>query len=93
MFLDALLAASVGDGRKQIPFPGRAAAWGSSCSTARVVDAAAPNPAFPTFGGVSGGFEVHVSEGFSHVDVVTAEDDANNNVIGPLADFLERNAP
>src|ERR1044072_6594046 len=27
--------------------------------TARVVDAVVPNPAFPTFGGVGGGYEVH----------------------------------
>ena len=48
-------------------------------------------PAFPTFGGVAGGFEVHISEGFAHVDVLTAEDNADNNVIAPLADFLARN--
>ena len=60
--------------------------------TDRVVDASTPNPAFPTLGGVAGGFEVYVSEGFAHVDVVTAEDGPDNNVIGPLAAFLERNA-
>ena len=60
--------------------------------TPRVVDATTPNPAFPTFGGVPGGFEVYISEGFSHVDIVTAEDDANNNVVAPLAAFLERNS-
>ena len=64
-----------------------------SCDgTPRVVDATTPNPAFPTFGGVPGGFEVYISEGFSHVDIVTAEDDANNNVVAPLAAFLERNS-
>jgi pimeloyl-ACP methyl ester carboxylesterase len=64
-----------------------------SCSgtTARVIDATSPNAAFPTFGDVAGGFEVHVSEGFSHLDVLTAEDNADNNVVGPLADFLARN--
>jgi hypothetical protein len=60
-------------------------------STPRVVDPNSPNPAFPTLGGVAGGFEVHLSEGFSHVDIVTAEDDADNNVIGPLLDFIQRN--
>lgn len=57
----------------------------------RVLDRVNPNPAFPTFGGVSGGFEVHMSEGYSHVDVLTAEDDETNNVIGPLLAFIERN--
>jgi pimeloyl-ACP methyl ester carboxylesterase len=61
-------------------------------STPRVVDPNSPNPAFPTLGGVAGGFEVHLSEGFSHVDIVTAEDDADNNVIGPLLDFIQRNS-
>lgn len=44
------------------------------------------------FGGVDGGFEVHMSEGYSHVDIVTADDDATNNVIRPLAEFMQRNA-
>jgi len=60
-------------------------------STARVVDAALPNPAFPTLGGVNGGFEVHISEGFAHVDVVTAEAGPDNHVYEPLVDFLVRN--
>jgi hypothetical protein len=59
--------------------------------TSRVVDPNSPNEAFPTLGGVSGGFEVHLSEGFSHVDIVTGEDNADNNVIGPLLDFIVRN--
>lgn len=64
-----------------------------SCDgTARVVDASTPSVAFPTFGGVGGGYEVHLSEGYAHVDVITAEDDSTNQVIGPLIDFLERNA-
>ncbi|UCE85682.1 MAG: hypothetical protein JSU66_15345 [Deltaproteobacteria bacterium] len=64
----------------------------ASCDgTARVVDASSPNPAFPTFGDVRGGYEVHLSEGYAHVDIVTAEDDADNNVIGPLLDFVSRN--
>lgn len=63
-----------------------------SCSGApRVVDATLPNPAFPTFGDVAGGFEVHISEGYAHVDVLTAEDDATNNVLAPLSAFLARN--
>jgi pimeloyl-ACP methyl ester carboxylesterase len=63
-----------------------------SCDgTPRVVDASTPNPAFPTFGGANGGFEVHISEGFAHVDVLTAEDDADNNVLEPLTQFLARN--
>lgn len=43
------------------------------------------------YGGVDGGFEVHMSEGYSHVDIVTADDDATNNVIRPLAAFMQRN--
>ncbi len=60
--------------------------------TPRVVDPALPNPAFPTFGDEAGGFEVHISEGFAHVDVPLAEDNDDNNVLGPLADFLARNS-
>ncbi len=64
-----------------------------SCTGApRVVDASVPNPAFPTFGGVNGGFEVVVAEGFAHVDVLTAEDDANDPVPAALVSFLVRNA-
>jgi pimeloyl-ACP methyl ester carboxylesterase len=64
-----------------------------SCDgTPRIADAAVPNEAFPTFGGPAGGFEAYVSEGYSHVDVVSAEDDGTNRVIGPLAAFLARNA-
>jgi pimeloyl-ACP methyl ester carboxylesterase len=63
-----------------------------SCTGApRVIDATTPNPAFPTFGGPNGGFEVHISEGYAHVDILTAEDDANNNVLAPLSAFLDRN--
>ena len=61
-------------------------------SAPRVVDASNPNPAFPSFGGPDGGFEVYVSEGFAHLDIVTAEDNADNNVVGPLSNFLARNA-
>jgi hypothetical protein len=59
--------------------------------TARVLDRSNPNAAFPTFGGVSGGFEVHISEGYSHLDVLTADDDETNNVVGPLLQFIDRN--
>jgi hypothetical protein len=63
-----------------------------SCSGApRVVSATTPNPAFPTFGGVAGGFEVVLNEGYAHIDIVSAEDDADNHVVGPLIDFLVRN--
>jgi pimeloyl-ACP methyl ester carboxylesterase len=63
-----------------------------SCSGApRVVDAALPNPAFPTLGDVAGGFEVYISEGYAHLDMLTAEDGEHNNVVGPLVDFLMRN--
>ncbi|HLK12463.1 MAG TPA: hypothetical protein VKW76_13890 [Candidatus Binatia bacterium] len=60
-------------------------------TTPRVIDANTPNPAFPTFGGVAGGFEVFVNEGYAHLDVLTAEDDATNHVIGPISDFIARN--
>jgi len=63
-----------------------------SCNgTPRVVNASTPNPAFPTFGDVNGGFEVYINEGFAHVDVLTAEDDVNNNVLAPLSAFIDRN--
>jgi pimeloyl-ACP methyl ester carboxylesterase len=64
----------------------------ASCDgTPRVVDASLPNPAFPTFGGSNGGFEVHMNEGFAHLDVLTAEDNADNNVLEPLTQFIDRN--
>jgi hypothetical protein len=61
--------------------------------TPRVVNASLPNAAFPTLGDVPGGFEVYMAEGFAHVDVLTAEDDANNPVVEKLAAFIARNAP
>ena len=61
-------------------------------STPRVIDASTPNPAFPTFGDTAGGFQVFVNEGFAHLDVLTAEDNADNHVVGPLSDFLARNS-
>ncbi len=57
----------------------------------RIIDENNPNPAFPTYGGAAGGFEVYISEGYAHVDVLTANDDRTNNVIGPLLDFVTRN--
>ena len=57
----------------------------------RVLDRLNPNEAFPTFGDVAGGFEVYISEGYAHVDIVTADDDETNNVIGPLLAFIGRN--
>jgi pimeloyl-ACP methyl ester carboxylesterase len=83
------------------PVPGNYVAFANSIGTCaapscdgvtpRVVDDSTPNPAFPTLGDVSGGFEVHIAEGYAHVDVLTAEDDASNNIIGPLGAFIARN--
>jgi pimeloyl-ACP methyl ester carboxylesterase len=82
------------------PVPGRYVPFASSiaicrapsCTGApRIVDADSPNPAFPTFGGPDGGFEVYMSEGFAHLDILTAEDNADNNVIAPLTAFIVRN--
>jgi len=33
---------------------------------------------------VAGGLEIHISEGYTPVDVVTVDDDETKNVIGPL---------
>src|SRR5262249_22592502 len=60
-------------------------------STPRVVNASVPNTAFPTFGGIPAGFEVVMAEGFAHVDIVTAEDNADNPVPAALVAFLQRN--
>jgi hypothetical protein len=60
--------------------------------TGRLVDAENPNPAFPTYGDVSGGFEVYIAEGYSHVDIVAAGDDESNNVLAPLLAFLVRHS-
>ncbi len=63
-----------------------------SCDgTTRVVNAAVPSQAFPTYGNVAGGYEVYISEGYAHVDVVTAEDTDDNLIPERLSDFLERN--
>ena len=58
--------------------------------TSRLVDADNPSPAFPSYGDVSGGFEVYMSEGYAHFDVLSAEDDEANNVIAPLLAFVAR---
>ncbi len=57
-------------------------------TTARII---ATGGNFPTFGGIAGGFEVYMSEGYSHMDVLTANDDGTNNVVAPLVAFIERN--
>lgn len=84
-----------------VPVPGRMLAYAESLavctapscdgSTPRVVDAEQPSTAFPTFGDAAGGFEMFMSEGYAHVDIVSAEDDETNNVIAPLVRFIERN--
>jgi pimeloyl-ACP methyl ester carboxylesterase len=64
-----------------------------SCDgTARIIDVDQPSAAFPTFAGVAGGFEVVIAEGFAHMDVVAAEDDADNPIVVALARFMARNA-
>jgi len=82
------------------PVPGTYTAFGNSIGTCtapgcdgtpRVVNPALPNPAFPTLGDVAGGFEVVLAEGFAHLDVTTAEDDADNPIPAALVDFLQRN--
>ena len=70
-----------------------AACSAPSCDgdTPRVVDRDQPSTAFPTFGDAAGGFEVFITEGYAHVDIVAAEHDEANNVIAPLVQFIERN--
>jgi pimeloyl-ACP methyl ester carboxylesterase len=84
-----------------VPVPGQmlgyadslAACSAPSCdgATPRVVDREQPSAAFPTFGDAAGGFEVFITEGYAHVDIVAAEHDEANNVIAPLLEFIERN--
>lgn len=69
----------------------RCAAPSCDGSSTRIIDENNPNPAFPTYGDVAGGFEVYISEGYAHVDVLTANDDRTNRVIGPLLNFVQRN--
>lgn len=59
--------------------------------TERVLDRQNPSEAFPSFGDAPGGFEVYISEGYAHVDIVTAQDDETNNVIAPIVEFIARN--
>ncbi len=59
--------------------------------TNRLVSATMPSEAFPSFGDVSGGFEVYIAEGYAHLDVLTAEDDDSNNIVAPLLEFVARN--
>ena len=64
-----------------------------SCDgTPRIVNATQPNAAFPTYGNVPGGFEVVVAEGFTHLDVLTAEDTEDNPIVPALTAFLARNS-
>ena len=60
--------------------------------TPRIVDADQPSIAFPSYGEVSGGYEVHMSEGYAHIDILTAEDGESNRVISPLLAFIQRNS-
>ena len=62
----------------------------TSCNgTARIVTS---DPVSPVYGGINGGFEAYISEGYAHIDIVSAEDDpTHNQVYAPLLAFLERN--
>ncbi len=60
--------------------------------TGRVIDVAQPNTAFPTYGEVAGGYEVYMSEGYAHNDVLAAQDGEGNQVIGQLVQFLQRHS-
>ena len=68
------------------------AAVSCAAGTPRMTAGAADFSAFPQYGGIEGGFEVYISEGYSHNDVLTADDDETNNVVQPLLAFIERNA-
>jgi pimeloyl-ACP methyl ester carboxylesterase len=57
----------------------------------RVVDESLPSEAFPTYGGIDGGYEVYIREGLAHVDVIAGEDIPDVDVIGPLGAFIARN--
>ena len=70
---------------------GVCAAPGCDGTTPRIVDATMPSEAFPTFGGAAGGFEIVMADGFSHVDVTAAEDDADNPITAAVIDFVRRN--
>ncbi len=68
------------------------AAASCTAGTLRTPAGQSPLAANRTFGGVAGGFEVHITEGYTHVDVLTADDNATNKVVKPLSDFMARNA-
>ena len=55
------------------------------------MDATTPSAAFPSFGGTADGFEVHISEGIAHVDVLGPEDDGAVQLYEPPVEFLQRN--
>ena len=91
---------SFGGSNGLLPVSGRMVSYADSLArcaapscdgTERVLDRSQPSTAFPSFGDVGGGFEVYISEGYSHVDVLTANDDETNNIIGPLLAFIQRN--
>lgn len=65
-----------------------------SCDgTPRVVDDETPSEAFPTFGGIDGGFEAVIIEGIAHVDVLGPEDlGVTAEYYETLVNFLLRNA-
>ncbi len=70
---------------------GACAAPSCDGTTPRVVNPLSINT---VYGDVAGGFEVHLSEGYAHIDIVSAEDDpSHNNVYDPLMAFLGRNIP
>jgi pimeloyl-ACP methyl ester carboxylesterase len=81
-------------GSNYLPFAQSVATCAApSCDgTPRVVDPMLPSEAFPTFGSISGGYEVYIREGLAHNDVVAAEDGPDSNIHGPLGDFIARNA-
>ena len=60
--------------------------------TPRIIDGMQPSLAFPSYGEISGGYEIHISVGYAHIDVLTAEDRDDNQVVGPLVLFLQRNS-
>jgi cysteine-rich repeat protein len=61
---------------------------GCDGATPRVV---ASDPVTPAYGNEAGGFEAYIAEGYAHIDVVSAEDDAAHNpVYDKLLDFLGR---
>jgi pimeloyl-ACP methyl ester carboxylesterase len=68
------------------------AATSCTAGVSRTPAGQSPLAAARTYGGVAGGFEVHISEGYTHVDVLTADDRPDNKVLAPLAAFIARNS-